>query len=87
MDIGCATWADPNRGRVPVVGVSGAGKSSLANRLASAMSVEHIELDAIFHQPHWAELPRDEFRRRVGLAIDAERWVFDGNYGVVRDLV
>ncbi len=73
--------------RVSVVGVSGSGKSSLGRRLAAAIGVEYIELDAIFHQPDWAELPRDEFRQRVERAIEAEGWVVDGNYGAVRDLV
>ena len=73
--------------RVSVVGVSGSGKTSLGRRLAAAMAIEYIELDAIFHQPDWAELPRDEFCQRVERAIEAEGWVVDGNYGAVRDLV
>jgi adenylate kinase family enzyme len=44
-------------------------------------------LDSIFHQPGWTELPREEFRRRVELRIEAEGWVVDGNYRAVRDLV
>ncbi len=70
-----------------VVGVSGAGKTSLARRLAATLHVDHIELDAVFHQPGWTELPRDEFRARVATAIDGPGWVVDGNYGAVRDLV
>lgn len=73
--------------RVSVVGVSGSGKSSLGRRLAAAMGVQYLELDAIFHQPDWAEPPRDEFRQRVGHAIEEQGWVVDGNYGAVRDLV
>ena len=42
------------------------GKTTLARRLADALDVPHVELDAIFHQPRWTELPVDEFRHRVG---------------------
>ena len=48
--------------RVSVVGISGAGKTTLARRLAPALDVPHVELDAIFHQPGWTELPVEEFR-------------------------
>ena len=46
-----------------------------------------IELDSIFHQPGWTELPHDDFRRRVREALTADAWVVDGNYSAVLDLV
>jgi adenylate kinase family enzyme len=73
--------------RVSVVGSSGSGKSTLAARLAAALEVPFVELDAIYHQPGWVELDRDEFRRRVGSLVTEPGWVIDGNYGAVRDLV
>ena len=48
--------------RVSVVGNSGSGKTTLSRRLAAGLGVPHIELDAIFHQAGWTELPVDEFR-------------------------
>ena len=57
-------------------------------RLAAALRVPHIELDAIFHQAGWNELPVEEFRRRVTEELDQhDGCVIDGNYGAVRDLV
>jgi adenylate kinase family enzyme len=73
--------------RVSVVGVSGAGKTTVGRKLAASLGVPFVELDAIFHQPDWAELPRDEFRERVGATVAAPGWVVDGNYSAVRDLV
>ncbi len=51
------------------------------------MSVPHVELDAIYHQPGWTELPEEDFRSRVDLATAPDRWVVDGNYSTVRELV
>ncbi len=46
-----------------------------------------MELDAIFHQPEWTELPEEEFRSRVELATAPDRWVVDGNYSAVQELI
>ncbi len=76
--------------RIVVTGTSGAGKTTLARRIATGLEVRHIELDAINWQPGWRDLTRndpDEFVRRVTEAIAAEAWVVDGNYAPVRDAV
>jgi adenylate kinase family enzyme len=73
--------------RVSVVGNSGSGKSTLGAALAARLGVPYVELDSIFHQPGWTELPRDEFRARVEAETAGNAWVIDGNYTAVRDLV
>ena len=73
--------------RVSLVGNSGAGKTTLGRALAVRMAVPFVELDAIFHQPGWTELPKEQFRSRVSELIAADGWVIDGNYSAVRDLV
>jgi adenylate kinase family enzyme len=39
-----------------------------------------VELDAIFWQPDWTELPPDQLRSEVARKLVAESWVVDGNY-------
>lgn len=71
--------------RVSVVGSSGSGKSTFGRALADAMGVPFLELDSVFHQPGWQELPTDEFRSRVAEFADAtDGWVIDGNYSKVQ---
>jgi adenylate kinase family enzyme len=76
--------------RIVVVGTSGAGKTTLARRIAGLFELPHIELDAINWQSGWHDLTRhdpEEFVRRVNEAIKVEARVVDGNYGPVRDRV
>ena len=48
----------------------------------------HVELDALHWDPGWSEAPLDVFRQRAAAALHPDgRWVVDGNYGVVRDIV
>ena len=72
--------------RVSVVGTSGAGKSTLARALAGALGADFLELDSVYHQAGWVPLPR-EYRARVASVTAGERWVIDGNYSKVRDVV
>jgi adenylate kinase family enzyme len=59
----------------------------VATCLAARLAVPYVELDAIFHQPDWGELDRDEFRTRVEAAVQGDGWVVDGNYSAVQDIV
>ncbi len=55
--------------------------------MARTLGAPHVELDAIFHQPNWTELEPREFRARVDEVTSTPRWVVDGNYSVVHDVV
>jgi adenylate kinase family enzyme len=74
--------------RIVVIGTAGAGKTTLARAIAVRIDHPHIELDAVNWQSGWRDISRydpPEFIRRVTLAIQADAWVADGNYGLVRD--
>ena len=73
--------------RVSLVGGPGSGKTTVGRRLAASLGAPSVELDAIYHQPGWTELPVEEFRRRVADVVAGDTWVVDGNYTTVRDLV
>lgn len=77
----------PNLDRVAVIGTSCSGKTTLARTLATTLNVPHIELDAIHWLPNWCPRPLAEFRQLTQGAVAAERWVLDGNYSRVRDIV
>ncbi|NIX77469.1 AAA family ATPase [Microvirga terricola] len=72
--------------RILVIGSPGAGKSTLARRLAQRLGLPLIHLDREYFGPGWTMPPRDEWREKVkGLAARPE-WVMDGNYASTFDL-
>jgi adenylate kinase family enzyme len=73
--------------RISVVGNSGSGKTTLAAEVSRRIAAPHLELDSVFHQPGWQPLPVEEFRARVAEFVAGDRWVVDGNYSSVQDLV
>jgi adenylate kinase family enzyme len=64
------------------MGGSCVGKTTVSRRLAAALGVPHIELDALHHDPGWQEASAEVFQARVLAAFDAAPygWVADGNY-------
>jgi len=67
--------------KVVIVGSGGAGKSTLARRLAAISHEPVIHLDAEYWQAGWNEPAAHEWRDRVGELAAAPAWIMDGNYG------
>lgn len=70
-----------------VIGTSCSGKTTLARELAALVGAEPVELDALHWNPNWEPRPADEFRELVWRVVAGDRWVVDGNYESVRDVV
>ncbi|VWB58874.1 toxin [Burkholderia lata] len=73
--------------RVVVVGTSGAGKSTFSSALAAAAGCPYIELDRLYWGPDWTAVPPEQFENAVLAATAGDRWVADGNYSAVRDVL
>jgi adenylate kinase family enzyme len=73
--------------RIAVVGTTGSGKTTLAERISSRWGLPHVELDALHWGPGWTEVPVERFREQTAAALSGESWVVDGNYREVRDIV
>jgi adenylate kinase family enzyme len=82
------TFADPlpiRPQRVIVAGVSGAGKTTLARRIAAITGGQHVEIDALFHGPQWT--PRPEFVTDVERFTSQPAWTTEWQYTIVRPLL
>ncbi len=72
--------------RILVIGSPGAGKSTLASRLAGRLNLPLIHLDREYFGPGWTMPPKDEWRERVKALAARPAWVMDGNYASTFDL-
>lgn len=68
--------------RICIMGPSNSGKSTLAQAIGRACGLPVVHLDRLHHRPHtdWQPRPAAEFLALHDAAIEAERWVMDGNY-------
>lgn len=66
--------------RVMVIGCPGAGKSWLSTRIAQALALPLVSLDAEFWHPGWVQPAHQDWLERVDTLSAAPRWVMDGNY-------
>ena len=72
--------------RILVIGSPGAGKSTLASRLAGRLDLPLIHLDREYFGPGWTMPSRKEWRERVKVMAAQPAWVMDGNYSSTFDL-
>jgi adenylate kinase family enzyme len=66
--------------RILVMGSSGSGKSTFAQRLSAATGIPFVSLDALFWKPGWVESEPAEFDARVTEAARQPRWIMDGDF-------
>lgn len=71
--------------RVVVIGTSGAGKTTLAGRIAARLGIEHVEIDALYHGPGWTQRP--EFLADVRALAAREAWVTEWQYADARPVL
>jgi adenylate kinase family enzyme len=81
--------ADDPLVRVPrkilVAGVTGAGKTTLARRIAASRGIPHTEIDALFHGPNWE--PRPTFLADIDAATAGDGWITEWQYHTARPML
>jgi len=80
-------WNEGGMERISVVGTTGSGKTTLAQQVSQRLNIPHVELDALHWNPNWSESSTEVFRSRTDEALSGDRWVVDGNYSEVRNLI
>jgi len=71
---------------IVVVGTTGSGKSTMAERVAEKLGLDFIELDALNWGSNWTPAGDELLRIRVEEATRSPGWVIAGNYSVTRSV-
>ena len=66
--------------KIIVIGCSGSGKTTFAERLRDKIGLPLFYLDAIWHKPDRTHISREDFDARLGEILALDRWIIDGNY-------
>jgi adenylate kinase family enzyme len=72
--------------RILVYGVTGSGKTALAERISAVTGIPCHAVDDLTWEPDWTPVPDDEQRRRIEAICTGERWVLDTAYATWLDI-
>ena len=66
--------------RIVIVGPSGAGKTTLAQKLGPMLNSKVVHLDRLFWERDWKGKPRDTRIDTLQKVIQEKQWVVEGTY-------
>ena len=66
--------------RILIIGCCGAGKSTLAKKLAERLDLPVVHLVAPKERDGWKSVPTEEFDALLAKELEKPRWIIDGNY-------
>lgn len=66
--------------RIAIVGMPGAGKTTLAAALAPRLGIPHIELTRLRWEPGWVRVAAPCYAARVAQTLRGSAWIVEGTY-------
>jgi len=72
--------------KILIIGICGAGKTTLAKSLAEKLNLPLIHLDKHFWKSGWVESSKQEWREKVEELCKQDSWIMDGNFGGTFDI-
>ena len=67
--------------KILIIGICGAGKTTLAIQLAEKLNIPIIHLDRHYWKSGWVESSKEEWRKKVEELCKQDSWIMDGNFG------
>ena len=71
--------------RILIAGVSGTGKTTLAQRIAPIAGTPHTEIDGLYHGRDW--VPRAQFLDDVRALVARDAWTTEWQYAAARPIL
>ena len=72
--------------RIVILGGAGAGKSTLARRLAERLGLPVVHLDRLIYGPNWRKRDLGAIRADLAASLPSEGWIVEGTYPDLFDL-
>ena len=66
--------------KVIIIGCSGSGKTTFAEKLQRVTNLPLYYLDAIWHRPDRTHISREEYDKKLAEIFKTGEWIIDGNY-------
>ena len=66
--------------KIIIIGCSGSGKTTFAEKLRDKIGIKLFYLDAIWHRPDRTHISREEYDTRLSEILALDSWIIDGNY-------
>lgn len=66
--------------RVLIIGISGAGKTTLATQMSQKLGLPLFHLDKLFWLPNWQMPEMQDWQSKVQQLAQQDSWIVDGNY-------
>jgi adenylate kinase family enzyme len=73
--------------RILIYGVTGSGKTTLAQEVADRTGLPWHSVDDLTWEPGWVSVPTEEQRRRIAAICAGERWILDTAYSAWIEVV
>lgn len=73
--------------RILVVGTSGSGKSTVAQKIAARFNLPYFASDPFYWEGNWKTVPSERVREKLHKVIEQDAWVLDGNFDDEWELV
>jgi len=65
--------------KIAILGITGAGKSTLSRRLAAKTGLPLFHMDSLFWKGNWEEVPEEEYlRKHADILATNDSWIIEG---------
>jgi adenylate kinase family enzyme len=72
--------------KIAIIGSPGAGKSTLARKMANVLHINVFHLDSFYWKKNWQPITRTEITEIQKEIFSKEAWIIDGNFQSTMDM-